>query len=358
MKMDVESKLALALRPPTEEIVQLDELRQLFETNEHPKHYVGFEISGLLHLGFLYMNGFKINDLTKAGVKCNVLLADWHTVMNRKLGGDWERIRKAAKYFEEAFKFYCPGVEVVYGSDLYRGNDDYWRNVIAISNRITLARDARCLTIMGRTEKESLSLAQYIYPPMQAADIKALEVDIAHAGMDQRKIHMLTREVFPELGWKKPVALHHRLMPGLTQPTQGGFDADVKRDRVIASKMSKSKPESCIFIHDSTEAIEKKLNAAWCPATVEDNPVLEFAKWIVFHEEKVFKVERDRKYGGDVEFSSYEELEKAYAEGKLHASDLKKAVAKYVDKLVSPARAHFDNKRELLEVFNEAEITR
>ena len=49
--MDLEKKIELICRPPTEEVLTEGELRQLFETNAHPRHYIGFEISGMLHLG-------------------------------------------------------------------------------------------------------------------------------------------------------------------------------------------------------------------------------------------------------------------------------------------------------------------
>ena len=34
--MDIETKIELISRPPTEEILTLEDLRQLLETNEHP----------------------------------------------------------------------------------------------------------------------------------------------------------------------------------------------------------------------------------------------------------------------------------------------------------------------------------
>ena len=55
---------------------------------------------------------------------------------------------------------------------------------------------------------------------MQAVDIHSLNVDIAHAGMDQRKIHMLVREIFPKMKWRVPVAIHHKLLPGLSKPAE------------------------------------------------------------------------------------------------------------------------------------------
>lgn len=357
--MDVETKLELIKKPPTEEIITEKELKELLETNEHPKHYIGFEISGLLHLGTLIVSGYKINDLAKAGIDVTVYLADWHSFINKKLGGNWNNILKAAKYFEEAFKFFCPGAKIVLGSDLYHNNDEYWKDVVRFSSNVTLNRITRCLTIMGRTEKESLNFAQYIYPPMQAVDIKYLGEDIPHGGMDQRKVHVLAREVFPKLGWKKPVAIHHHLLMGLAEPPRVNYED--KTEQVIASKMSKSQPWTAIFIHDSEEQIREKLLKAWCPEKqAEMNPVLELAKYIIFHDKKEFLVERAAKYGGDVVFSSYEELEKEYIEGKLHPMDLKLSVAREISNIIDPIRRHFEepSNKKLLEVFQSSEITR
>src|SRR3989337_2977780 len=107
--MDIQSRIDLILRKPTEEVVEVEELREIFETNSKPRHYIGLEISGVLHLGSLILTGFKINDFIKAGINTTVFLADWHTFINDKLGGDWNRIRKMARYYAEAFRFFCPG---------------------------------------------------------------------------------------------------------------------------------------------------------------------------------------------------------------------------------------------------------
>ncbi|MBM3897485.1 MAG: tyrosine--tRNA ligase [Thaumarchaeota archaeon] len=350
--MDVEEKLALVSKPPTEEIVVLDELKKLFETNPHPDHYIGLEISGLLHLGSLITTGFKINDFLKAGVRCKVFLADWHSFINSKFGGNWEKIRIASKYYEDAFKFFCPGVEVIHGSELYHNNDEYWKNIVKFAREITLARVTRCLTIMGRSEKETLDFAKYIYPAMQAVDIKAMDLDIVHAGMDQRKVHMLAREVFQKMGWKVPIAVHHHLLPGLGEPVKLGLDEDSRADVLISSKMSKSKPWTSIFVHDTEEQIKEKLKKAWCPeGTVENNPVLEFAKYLLFHEFKSIEIQRPAKFGGNVTFYSYQELREAYSAKKLHPVDLKNSVSMGTEKVVAPIREHFAKKAEFLEIF-------
>ncbi len=350
--MELEEKVELVKRPPTEEIVTEQELRALFEREPHPKHYIGLEVSGVLNLGSLLINGFKINDFIRAGMSCTVFLADWHSYINNKWGGDWAKIERVARdYYAEAFRFVCPGVDVKYGSDLYKGNDEYWRNLLRFSKQISLERDVRCLTIMGRSTKEKLDVAQYLYPPMQATDIRAMDLDVVQAGMDQRKVHMLAREVFPSLKWKKPVAVHHHILAGLGEPRSSGIDEDVVADRVITSKMSKSKPDSAIFIHDSPDEIARKVAKAWCPErVVEGNPVLEFTKYVLFHEAPSLSIERDEKYGGDVTYGSYAEVEGDYAAGKLHPTDLKGAVSKGLAEVLAPVRDHFKGREITREV--------
>jgi len=355
--MDIETKIDLIKKPPTEEILVEEELRRLLETNEHPQHYIGFEISGLLHLGNLIVCGFKVNDLLKAGIKCQVYLADWHSFINNKFGGDWEKILKAAKYYEEAFRFFCPGAKIVLGSDLYHNNDEYWKRIIRFSKHMTLARTLRCMTIMGRSEREKLDLSQYFYPPMQAVDVKEIGADIPHGGMDQRKAHVLAREIFPKMGWEKPVAVHNHLLMGIAKPVE--LKTKDKLEAVIASKMSKSKPWTAIFIHDTEEEMRLKLQRAWCPERkTELNPVLEIVKYIIFHERETFEIERETRFGGSVEFESYEELEDAYRNGKIHPKDLKESVTRDISKTIEPIRQHFEKHNEFLEVFKSTEITR
>ena len=65
-------RLLLITREPTEEVVTRDELKTLLETKTYPKHYIGLELSGKLHLGSLIVTGFKINDFIKAQIHTTV----------------------------------------------------------------------------------------------------------------------------------------------------------------------------------------------------------------------------------------------------------------------------------------------
>ena len=339
--MDITKKVELVEKPPTEEVVTHDELVQLFQTNNSPKHYIGLEISGFLHLGSLISTGFKINDFAKAGVKCTVFLADWHTLINDKLGGDWETISKVSKYYHDAFKIVCPKAEIVLGSDLYEQRKEYWSEFVKFTKHMSLARTMRTLTIMGRSEnEEKIDLAKLLYPPMQAVDIHSLDVDIAHAGMDQRKIHMLVREIFPKMKWKVPVAVHHKLLPGLSKP------ADTKD--MILGKMSKSDPNSGIFIHNPDDEIKNKIKKAWCEEGItENNPLLEISRHVIFHEFDEMNIERPEKFGGNVSYGNYSELELDFAKKRLHPGDLKQTVGNYLVKIVSPIRDKLNISDEL-----------
>ncbi|MFN3909772.1 MAG: tyrosine--tRNA ligase [Candidatus Anstonellaceae archaeon] len=348
--MDIYSKIDLVKKGSIIEILTEEELKNLFETNSKPKHYIGFEISGKVHLGTGLSTALKIKDFIKAGIKPTIFLADYHAWINNKFNGDLEKIQKVAEgYFKAAFlSLGLENVNFVLGSKLYeKVGKEYWKNVLLISKDTTLNRMIRCTTIMGRNEKETLPSSSIIYPAMQVADIWALDVDLAHAGMDQRKVHVLCRELANKYKQKKVIAVHSKLIPGLEGKKKMTYSD--KDEEMLETKMSKSKPESCIFIHDSEEEIKRKINKATCqPKDVENNPVLDYTEAFAFSE-GIFRIERDEKYGGDVEYTNINELKKDYVDGKIHPSDLKNALAKKLIKLLEPCRNFFSKNKELIE---------
>ena len=346
--MDVTEKVDLIAKPPTEEIVTEEDLLELLKTNSRPKHYIGLEISGFLHLGSLISTGYKINDFIKAGVDCTVFLADWHTLINDKLGGDLETISKVSKYYADAFKLICPSANIVLGTELYDSKKEYWSELVKVTKHMSLARTMRTLTIMGRSEnEEKIDLAKLLYPPMQAADIHSLDLDIVHAGMDQRKIHMLVREIFPKMKWKVPVAVHHKLLPGLSQPKN--------ESSTEPGKMSKSDPNSGVFIHNTDDEIKSKIKKGWCEeGSVDGNPILEIAKNIIFHEFNSINIERPEKFGGNITYDSYASLESDFGKKKLHPGDLKQTIGDYLVKVIAPVRDKISLNEDLAELIKNS----
>ena len=65
--------------------------------------------------------------------------------------------------------------------------------------------------------------------------------------------------------------------------------------------MSKSIPDSAIFMEDSAADINKKIKKAFCPiGIVEGNPILDYTKSIIFATKKSFLIKRTEENGGDM----------------------------------------------------------
>jgi tyrosyl-tRNA synthetase len=195
---------------------------------------------------------------------------------------------------------------------------------------------------------------------MQTSDIFEMDLDCACSGMDQRKVHMLAREVAPKLNYKKPVCLHNPLLPSLQESQiEGSFDEDETIDKSIKSKMSKSVSMGAIWVNDSPEAIREKYHEAFCPEKVViGNPVLDHARMLVFPHHGKLEIERPSKYGGNVTFHKYEELAISFRKGDLHPLDLKKSLAESVVKLLEPVHEYFEKKPENLEKMKKLRVTR
>ena len=358
--MNIKQRLDL-IKQVGEEIVTEDDLKKVLETNKKPIAYDGFEPSGTtIHIAQGLLRAVNVNKMTKAGCKFKFLVADWHAWANNKMGGNLEHIQKVGKYLIEVWKgcdMDLKNVEFVWASDLLN-NRDYWKTVLQIARNSTVKRIIRTGEIMGRTESEVLQSSQIIYPCMQAADIFHLKAEITQLGMDQRKVNILAREIGPKIGLWKPVIISHHMLMGLGEPPKG----EKSVDRAIEMKMSKSNPDSAIFMNDEGNEIKRKISKAYCPAgIVEENPVLEYCKYIIFEKFKTVKIERPKKFGGNLSFSSYNELEKAFSKKKLHPMDLKQGVGEYLDRLIEPVRRKLDKNvaaQKLAQEIKSFEVTR
>lgn len=345
--MSVDDRVDLVLRG-TEEVVTRDELRSLLDAGGTPRAYVGLEPSGFMHLGTGFLVASKVKDLVRAGFHTIVFLADWHAYINDKLGGDLTAIRACGEYFKDGFRALGipPEVEFLFANE-FVSRPEYWQRVLRVSKASSVARIRRALTIMGRDEKDAdLDASKLIYPAMQVADIAWMDLDLAYGGMDQRHAHMLYRDVAPKLGWKSVVALHTPLLPGL----QGGGRMDP-----ADAKMSKSRPDSSVFLNDPPAEVERKIAKAFCPPKeTQGNPVLEIARLILLPHAGSLKVPRDRKFGGDIAYATYREVANAYGRGDLHPQDLKAAVAAGLNAEFEPVRRYFEAHPENLKAFEAA----
>jgi tyrosyl-tRNA synthetase len=343
--VDLADRIAL-VRRHTDELITEAELTATFEANARPRVYIGFEPSGRLTVGHLVC-ARKMRDLQEAGCELTVFLADWHAWINGKLGGSLPRIQAAGEYMHHAFV--ALGVDDAsarwrWANEL-TGSSAYWTRVIQVAKGTSLARTRRAMTILGRGEAEAdLDTAKLFYPSMQVADIFELPVEIAYAGRDQRRAHILARESAHAEGWPVPVALHTPLISSL----KGGARMDPAADGADG-KMSKSDPTSAILIPSTRDEIADRIRGAFCPPKeVEGNPIVELARHVVLPWEGTISIERPAKYGGTLAFTDAAVFEQTYKDGGVHPMDLKASVTASLDRIIAPARAYFDAHPEAL----------
>jgi tyrosyl-tRNA synthetase len=324
------------------------------ETGATIRHYIGFEISGQIHIGGGLFQLLKCSQLQKAGIEIVFWMADYHTWLNSKLDGKITTIKKVAReYFAPVLlkTFEIAGGDpskavVLYNYDDYRTtkNDNiFWDYEFQCDRELSLNRTLRSLSITGKSAGDDVPYQLTRYPGMQAADVFWLQTHIVQSGLDQRKIYVSARDIAYKIDEEfrlriggvgiKPICMFSKLLLGLTPPT-----TDPETGELEIAKMSKSIPDSCIFGNDSREDIQRKLKKAYCPMVAEGqslesieseqalNPILDWCENMIFVAGKTLQVIRPDKFGGNVEYSDFVTLKHDYYTNKLHPMDLKNAV--------------------------------
>ena len=311
------------------EVVTDEEVRALADAPDGKRAYVGYEPSGVLHVGHM-LTANKLIELQEAGFEVVVLLADVHAYLNGK--GTFAEIRETATRMQEQFVAYGldpEQTEFVLGSE-YQLDEEYVLDLHALELETSLSRAERAMAEIAGGD--TATVAHAVYPLMQALDIVYLDVDLAIGGMEQRKVHMLARDTLPSIDADAPTCLHTPLIADLTTGV---------------GKMSSSGGLS-ISMEDSAAEIEAKVEKAYCPPTADpdptddgeerENPVLQLFEYHVFPRFSEVVVERPDQYGGDLTYGSYDALEADLESGELHPADAKGALATYLDDLIAPGR--------------------
>ncbi len=317
-----EDKFELVKRN-TIEIIGNDELIKLLKAKKKPVVYWGTATTGKPHIGYFFPM-LKIADLLKAGFHVKILLADVHAALDNV---EWNIVEHRYEYYKKAIPEMIKAIgidtkdlEFVKGSEMQL-NPEYMYDVLKISSCVSV-RDSNKAAAEVVKMGDNPKLSGLIYPLMQAIDEEYLEVDCQLGGTDQRKIMVLARENLPKIGYKSRIEIMHPLIPGL-----------------IGKKMSASDENSKIDLTDDVETVKKKINKADCVEGDPNNGLMAFLKYVVMviksDKKEKFKVERSEKYGGNIEYKNYEDIEKDFIEKKLHPMDLKNAFANEVINLLS-----------------------
>ncbi len=291
--------------------------------------YIGYEPSGPIHIGWLVWI-FKVKDLVEAGFRMKVLEATWHAWINDK--GSWDEVRENRRHVRDVFGRLGVDVEFVDSESLV-SDREYWRMVVMVAKHSTLARVRRAITVMGRhVEEADLDFSKLVYPVMQVADALYMGVDLMVGGMDQRKAHMYARDVAERIGVRKPVALHTPVISGLSGVGRMEGVSRNLDDAMAFVKMSKTKPNDAIYLHDEPAEVERKVKMAYCPPRETlMNPVVDIAKYLLLPYWGPLDVD-------GVHASTPQELEEGYRAGRIEPAGLKRAVSEALIGLLSRLR--------------------
>lgn len=315
--------------------------------------YDGFEPSGRMHIAQGVFKAMNVNKCTFEGTNSTFVfwVADWFALMNDKMGGDLEKIKTVGYYLIQVWKAAGMNLQnVVFkwaSEEITMNADKYWPIMLDVARRFNVTRIKKCCQIMGRLEG-SLTAAQVLYPLMQCTDVFFLKADICQLGVDQRKVNMLAREYCDAARIKhKPIILSHHMLYGL---------------KAGQEKMSKSDPDSAIFMEDSAEDVERKILQAYCPKVEQENatatsnqsedagkdsmhlkvdtlknPCLDYIQNIIFSPPGATFT------AGTATFHDFASVRSAFLEGKLSEEELKRGLIVELNRLLEPVRWHFNN---------------
>ncbi len=330
--MDVNEKLSI-IKNNVVEIIGESELKELLRKNKRISAYHGRAPTGSLHMGHITPL-IKVFDFDRVGIKSKILIADIHAALD-DLKAPWEDIDKRARFTQKCIELALPWKkkpEFVLGSS-FQLTKEYQLDTLKISSLATINRAKRAASEVTRMKNPKVS--ELIYPIMQALDEEYLKIDIQWGGIDQRHILAFAREYMPKIGYKPRIEIMQPLIMSL---------------KGSGVKMSSSVPETIIKIYDSEESIRSKIKNAFCPeGVVEDNPVLQLSRYLIFGLKDSLSVERPRKFGGEIIFNSYEELEESFKNEELHPMDLKNALTIELINTFRKVRKYFKSHASMLE---------
>jgi tyrosyl-tRNA synthetase len=315
--------------------------------------YDGFEPSGRMHIAQGVFKAMNVNKCTTEGTNATFVfwVADWFALMNDKMGGDLDKIKTVGHYLIEVWK--AAGMDLSHvvfkwaSEEITTHADKYWPTMLDVARRFNITRIKKCCQIMGRLEG-SLTAAQILYPLMQCTDVFFLKADICQLGVDQRKVNMLAREYCDAAKIKhKPIILSHHMLYGL---------------KAGQEKMSKSDPDSAVFMEDSAEDVERKIMNAYCPMAdqqastpaadaVQDagkesmqlvvdtlkNPCLDYIQNIIFSPSGATFT------AGSTTYNDFDSVKTAFLAGNISEEHLKRGLIDELNQMLEPVRSHFTN---------------
>lgn len=321
--MDSEERFQLIKRN-TEEIIEEEGLKKLLASKKKPVIYWGTAPTGKPHIGYL-LPALKIADFLKAGFKVKILLADIHATLDNV---PWNIVDKRYDYYKKIIPLLIKSIgadtrhlKFIKGSEMQL-KPEYMYDILQLSSLVSVHDATKAASDVVKSV-DNPKLSGIIYPLMQAMDEEYLDVDCQLGGTDQRKIMVLAREYLPKIGYKARIEIMNPLIPGL-----------------VGEKMSSSDEKSKIDLVDDYETVKKKIINAECAPGDPNNGIMALLKYIIMplkqDNKKKLIIKREEKFGGEISYEDYENIEKDFVDKSLHPLDLKNALVEELWDILKP----------------------
>jgi len=320
---DVQKKMDLIKRN-LQEVIGEEDLAKLLKEKKEISFYWGTMPTGSISVAYFFPM-LKIADFLKAGIKVKILIADLHALLDSV---NFDILEKRYEYYKRAICLILETVgvdikklEFVKGSKLQL-NSNYFHDLLKLSAITSVHNSTKAASEAVKSARgENVKLSGMIYPLMQALDEEYLGVDAQFAGVDQRKIMVYAREYLPKIGYKRRIELMNPMVRGL-----------------VGKQMSSSIEGTKIDLLEEENAVIRKINKAECVSGNPSNGLMALAKYLIFGINEKFIIKRPEKFGGNLEYSNYEELEKSFVKKELHPLDLKNGIAQEINNLLKKFR--------------------
>ncbi len=334
--MSIEEKLNLVTKDLAE-IIGLNELKEKLASDVPLRVYWGTSPTGSPSIAY-YLPMIKICQLLKAGCEVTILFADLHAYLDA-MKTTWELLAYRTEYYETVIKLVIKTlggditkIKFVKGTD-YQLTKEYTVDVYKFLSKVTVEQAQKGGAEVVKQSDNPL-MSGLIYPVLQVLDEVYLNTDCELGGVDQRKIFMMSRDHLPKLGYKPNIHLMNQMLPSLA----GKSD----------EKMSSSEPNSKIGLLDSPKEIKKKINKAFLEESNVNCGLFKMLQFIVFPTIELkglekFVINRDEKWGGILEFNTFEEVTTAYINGSIAPADIKLGVSDFINGLIDPIRQQFES---------------
>lgn len=171
--------------------------------------------------------------------------------------------------------------------------------------------------------RDTTLLSGLVFPDMVTLDEKYLEADVHYMASIAKTLGNFAEKHISIVGSGSKVHIYGHTMPSLL------------------CRAPLTPEEEYIELLEQDAQLKKKIKSTFCEeGNVELNPILSLVKNIILPllDGEKFIVARSEEHGGNLEFSSADDLKETFSQKNLHPGDLKNSVLEYLKKFISPIR--------------------